>query len=428
MNMEQNYQNEQYDEISLRELIDVLWDGKKMIAIITAICLLLAGIYSFVIVDPIYEARTVLLTAPVEVGQTSIEGVNNVIKTYNKYPEMKVETYLAQIKSPEVLQRTIEELKLTNKDGEFITTESLSNAINISNVKDTNLINIVVTKDDPELAAKIANSLGQNFIKFITNNIQSKSRASAALIQEQLKVEEANIQAATKALTDYMADSRNLTDMKNEMNMIIGQLDSYRTQIKELDNNIEVGKTTLDVLQKAGISGNVNVNNLNVELGTSGKSGNIEMNINSSNQVEKVVLSMKVANIETALVQNISKKDILENSLERLQNDLVGIQTKIAQEEYTYNSIQRDLSLAKEAYNAYQQRHKEAILTAATDLGSTSVVVSSSAAVPNKPVGPRKALNLAIGMILGMMMGVFIAFFQHYWKSTSQDKDKKVSA
>lgn len=428
MNTEQNYQNEQYDEISLRELIDVVLDGKKMIAIVTAICLILAGIYSFVIVNPTYEAKTVLLTAPVEVGQTSIEGVNNVIKTYNKYPEMKVETYLAQIKSPEVLQRTIEELQLKNKDGKLITTESLASAIEVSNIKDTNLINIVVTKDDPEMAAKIANALGQNFIKFITQNIQNKSRASAALIQEQLQVEEANIEAATKVLTDYMADSRNLTDMKNEMNSIISQLNSYRTQIKELDNSIKVEKTTLDALHKAGVTGYVDVNSLNIDLGSSGNSGSVEMNINASNQVEKAVLSMKIANLETALVQNVSKKEVLEGSIEKLQSDLVAIQTKIAEEEYTYNSIQRDLSLAKEAYNAYQQRHKEAILTAATDLGSTSVVVSSSAAVPNGPVGVRKALNLTIGMVLGLIIGVLATFFQHYWRSTSDDKEKKVIA
>lgn len=48
-------------EISLRELIQVLIDGKIVIAIITIAALILSALYSFVLASPRYESSAMLI-------------------------------------------------------------------------------------------------------------------------------------------------------------------------------------------------------------------------------------------------------------------------------------------------------------------------------------------------------------------------------
>ena len=84
-------------EISLRELIEVLLKHKKLIAIITGVTFALSLIISF-ITPPVYEARTTLLVNPIGSQQKNKEITSSadVLDTISQYPEMSVETYKEQ--------------------------------------------------------------------------------------------------------------------------------------------------------------------------------------------------------------------------------------------------------------------------------------------------------------------------------------------
>jgi len=47
---------------------------------------------------------------------------------------------------------------------------------------------------------------------------------------------------------------------------------------------------------------------------------------------------------------------------------------------------------------------------------SGEVRLASYAAVPSRPVGPRKLLNTAVAGVLGLFVGVFGAFAVEYWR------------
>ena len=66
------------------------------------------------------------------------------------------------------------------------------------------------------------------------------------------------------------------------------------------------------------------------------------------------------------------------------------------------------------------KKHQEARITTSSKIGDANIMVVSPAIVPDRPVAPRKALNVAIAMVLGLMMGVFIVFFASYWKESGK--------
>ncbi len=70
------------EEINLRELIEVIINGKVVIVAITIVAVLISGIYSFFIISPTYQATTTI--------------------TVNQHFKMNLETLRTQAKNPEI--------------------------------------------------------------------------------------------------------------------------------------------------------------------------------------------------------------------------------------------------------------------------------------------------------------------------------------
>jgi Chain length determinant protein. len=71
------------EEISLRELLEIIWKGRKLIVSITIISVLIAGILSFFVIKPTYEASTTLSVSDVT-PQTGFFGSNTTVVLPNQ--------------------------------------------------------------------------------------------------------------------------------------------------------------------------------------------------------------------------------------------------------------------------------------------------------------------------------------------------------
>lgn len=89
-------------EISLRELIQVLIDGKIVIAIITIAALILSALYSFVLASPRYESSAMLI----------VRFKDSIATPYGEFhiPYKTMVEYTSLVSSPETLQRTLSQM------------------------------------------------------------------------------------------------------------------------------------------------------------------------------------------------------------------------------------------------------------------------------------------------------------------------------
>lgn len=143
------YHND-YDEISLKELILSIWSERKLIAMILAVTVVLTGIYTFVIASPQYETTSVLIIKkPVE-----------AITPYGAYtfPSENINDYIQFIYSNEVSDRIIA------KHGLDISSKSFKNMISITQDKDANRFQVTVKHEDPEMAYQINNDLINQYV------------------------------------------------------------------------------------------------------------------------------------------------------------------------------------------------------------------------------------------------------------------------
>ena len=400
--MEQQYYQ---DEISLRELIEALLRQKRLIAIITIASVLLAGIYSFIILDPTYESRMMLMASNVNSQNTemAVNGdVDKLLDAMTNIPTMNVESYRQQITTPEVLRKTIDELDL----GDTYTIGGLARKIQLETVKDTQLITIKVEDTDPEMAAAIVNSVGENFIEYVSESTKNRANASSEYVANQMEIEKKNYDDALLEQKELLSQPRSSQEVQMELDAILTQLTEFKTE----KNALEIRRDALNA-------------SISIAEGSPGNGSSLTLNQNTGRVIldsSETTLRMELAEVESQLKSIDMMIPELEKSVEELR---VEYQDKYHKESIITQRVDR----AKGIYESFLKKYEELRVTESAQIGEASVVVVSRAYAPVSPVGPRKALNMAIGLVLGLMIGVFAAFFIEYWKQSGTDS-KKASA
>lgn len=154
------------EELDLKELFSIFWNKKVWIIIITIVFIILGAVYSFVFVEPEYQASTTLLLAKTSTEQTtenatSAESITQTDLTLN---QKLVSTYSVLVQSKSVIREVINNLGI-----EGLEEEELKKSVTVNAVEDTEVIKITVTNKNPDYAAKIANEISNVFSKKVAD-------------------------------------------------------------------------------------------------------------------------------------------------------------------------------------------------------------------------------------------------------------------
>lgn len=143
------------EELDLKELFTIFWNKKTQIILIVAIFMVIGMIYTIGFVTPVYTSSTTLVLAT---SDSSSNADNNSITTTDVTLNSKlVSTYSELVKSKNVLRQV-----KSNLNSDFNEQELRKN-IAVTSVKDTEIIEITVTHEDPAYAAKVANEIAKVF-------------------------------------------------------------------------------------------------------------------------------------------------------------------------------------------------------------------------------------------------------------------------
>ena len=154
------------EELDLKELFSMFWSRRLYIVLITAIFLIIGVIYTFIFTEPVYQATTTIVLAQSSNSKTTSQDIESTITTNDLTLNQKlVSTYSELIKSKNILGDVIRNLKLSR------TEDSLKNAVSVTSVKDTDLIQIAVKDDEPQVAQKVAAEIAEVFIDKVANGV-----------------------------------------------------------------------------------------------------------------------------------------------------------------------------------------------------------------------------------------------------------------
>ena len=142
------------ETVDLREYFGIVKKRFWIVALITIIAVVVSGVISFFMLNPVYEAKSTLIVNADKQAETQIVTGDQ----FNVTQKLAV-TYGEIIKSRSVLDDVIKNLKLDDEYGDLVKN------VTVSPVKDTQIISISVQDTNPQKARDIANEIPKVFEK-----------------------------------------------------------------------------------------------------------------------------------------------------------------------------------------------------------------------------------------------------------------------
>lgn len=187
------------EEISLREIIETLLEGKWIIAGITIVAMLVSGIVSFFVMSPTYEAEATIMINQLQENEKE----SNFLDTYVN--EMVSPTiYAERLKAPTLIKRVIESEGLKESGW---TAAGLRSALEVEVVPETNLIKIKLKGGNPDQVALIVNSIIKHSTAYTGERIGEKIGSLMEQYKAQMQTEQGKLNEAIKEYNELKAGS-----------------------------------------------------------------------------------------------------------------------------------------------------------------------------------------------------------------------------
>ena len=402
-------------EIDLRELLQIFKKWSKLIIFMTLLCAFAAGLLSYFVMSPVYQAKTLLMvtqaTDKLQTNPTarSGEGLEDVVSSVSRMPVLTMSTYLGQIKSETLMNRIIEHLEL---DPEKYNAYTLAGMIDASVVKDSNLIEVKVTSADPALATKIANVMSDEYLKLMTEKNQEQMSRSVTFLDKQKTATDKDLDRASDYLKEFQSQPRGVAVLDTEFTARTQDAASLNSRLKTV--HIEIQQLA------AGVYSLENQLAITPQTITSDKWNEDQGKAYSTQEANPVYISLvqELIGKKAALAEKEGEAAGLQQMLAQTDVELDTLQAELANKRMQEEKLQREVDRLKKTSETLAMKKTETQIAKSIDLGDTSVMVVSEASLPEAPIKPNKKLNVAIALVLGFMVFTLLAFVLEHLDNT----------
>jgi uncharacterized protein involved in exopolysaccharide biosynthesis len=311
----------------------------------------------------------------------------------------------------------------------------------------------VVKNKDAERAALIANTWAEMYIRHL-NDLYGQSSKEEHFFEEQLQVAEENLQVTEVALTAYQA--RNLANVlqtqiavkqaalyrylhvNNSLELVIQDALSLKDRLRlregkeagSLADDLSVLLLELDArsekselpIETQSVSGKSELP-VGVQIETQIVSGKselpIEVQIVGGQPISDRTVKELIAVLDGLVTTLQAKKEAIDEAVDALSPEILALQGQCEEARAKERQLQQERELAEEVYQTLSRKAEEARIAAQSERGD--VRLASGAAVPVKPVSPRKLFNTAVAGALGLMIGVLGVFALEYFQRPGEE-------
>ncbi|MDA2912722.1 polysaccharide biosynthesis tyrosine autokinase [Acidobacteriia bacterium AH_259_A11_L15] len=316
------------------------------------------------------------------------------------------------------------------------TLQNFVDRLGVEPVKRSRLVEVRFESEDPELAARVVNTLANNYIE---QNLEARWEATqkaSEWLTEQLSSLKARLEKSEEELQRYARENGLLFleseqgNAENIVNQRLRRLQEELTRAQAIRYEKESLYSLLEAGEYASLPGvfdNKLIQDLSLTLAEL-KRRHADLLTTFTPDYPKVKeLQSQIDEIEGALAQE------RERAAERIRNDYLAAVTRenllrqafevqqeeanlVAEKSVQYNILKREVETNRQLYEGLLQRLREAGVSAG--LKASNIRIVDPAEPPEKPAKPKPLLNLALAIILGLGLGVGAAFLQEYLDNT----------
>ena len=428
-------------EIHLLDYWRTVWRGRWTVLSIFVVITTLVAIATFT-QTPVYRAR-----ATVEINSQSqkVAPVADVAQIGNSNygwfaEERYFNTQYEIIKSRAVSERVFKRLDLYNHPL-FVESDDpigkLAAMIEVDPIKETGIVEITLEGTDPAEAAEWVNAVAEEYVqRNLDNGLAMTHKAIDSLLREVAPLRK-KLQEQQQAGFDLASEKR-LFVPENEkkitgQRLLTLQTDLTETQVKRaglssLLRQVATVERTGDSYDSIPEISNDKViqglykdrRALETEyqkLLVSYRDKHIRIQEKQS-EIEQV--NQKIESEANRIISNFRTEYALlgdrESKIERAIEETKTASMLADQEASSYELVQGGAVELRRIHDLINSRIQE--IQISTNLLTNNLKVLDKSQVPQSPVKPRVALNLAMGVLLGFILGIGTVFFRDYMDNT----------
>ena len=396
------------DEIDLRVFVEPLlrrWYWIVGLALVAAVAVL---IVSFQLPATYQATAVVLVTEPrYQMEFDPRFGSEQVQPAYKAFPTLAT--------SDSILESVIDAVPAPTA-GEW-SLPVLRRMVEATSAGDPSLVMLTVAARSAEGAAAIANAWA-DVLTENGNEIYGGSDREVVFFESQLAQAAAALDRADAALVEFEA--------RNETDILQTEIDSlHRSQADYLGDQRTIASIVQDIRGlrqqlaelpsggSASLADSLTVLFLQLKAFDAGASPTLQLQIEDSTAISERSPAEQVAFLDELVATLLAKSAEIDALLAELKPQILALQEQLQEIEVESSRLTRARNLANETHATLSRKVDEVRIAAQEKNGVLQV--GSYAAVPVRPVGPRKLLNTALAGAAGLVVGVFGVWLVEFW-------------
>lgn len=299
----------------------------------------------------------------------------------------------------------------------------LQKKLDVKPSRESNVINIAYSGNDPAFAATVANAFAQAYIDVNLALRVSPARQYAAFFEGQTKDARDQLEAAQRALSAYQ-QKNGITSVDErldyetaKLNETSSQLTAIQAQTTDSQSKRGTGKadTVAEVMQSPLINGlKADIARLEAKLTES----NVNLGKNHPqtlrNEAELATLKTQLAaetrkitaSIETTYEVGKQREGQLRAALAAQKARVLALNKQRDE----LSILRREVDSAQRAFEAVSQRAAQTSIESQSN--QTNIGVLNPASAPIEPSKPKLVLNILVSVFLGVLLAVGMALMR----------------
>ena len=295
--------------------------------------------------------------------------------------------------------------------------------VKVEQIRNSSMLKIAVENANPQLAARIANSITETFIALNLERRLDASSYAKTFLETQLGLTKARLEESERKLNDY-ARSRNILTLDEKTNVLNQTFTEYSTALTKAEQDVIKAESDFEAIRSApGTARQVlesktiqdyksQISKLDQQYQEAAKvykddfprmkqlrAQMDELEAKTKSEVQNVLASVR-NEMQTAKRQ----EGLIRSRLQQTRKEIMSAQDRGVD----FNLLKREVDTNRELYDGLLQQVKQVGVAGGVETNNIQVVDKAQA--PLFPYKPKLALNAAIGLLAGMVLGLGIVF------------------
>lgn len=262
-------------------------------------------------------------------------------------------------------------------------------------LKDSYVIELRATADDPKLAKAIADAAADALVDVSKTRFQEEAATYRDFLAAQVARAAADEATATEAMRKYK-DTNGISDVSLEIQLSETAAQQLRDQLEETQVELSgaraeaenLGLTLASATPTDSTTTKIQTGRSETEILSSGASANY-----GGLLADKQRLDARIAGLQ-------ARGSAIEKAL------APGVSTGLTAQEAELGRLELQRSIASDTYRDLSTRHQEAVVSA--ERGTVELTRLDEASAPTYPVSPVRYLYLVLGVLFGGAAGLAV--------------------